>query len=317
MSSDHGIRGSLDPLQREAIGWVARLTSGDATAADAESLRAWRALSPAHEEAFRLASAIWREAGQVGASSPVSRSGIHPTRRRFIAGIALSSGAAIAAGWAGASLGVLPSLDDLLSDYYTRVGEQKHVVLSDGSGMDLDAGSAVDAAFTSSARALTLLRGAALFTVAQDSREFRVSSGPGTIVAEDAVFSLSVNGDQTLAECVRGRISVECGTTVDLRRGQRVRLSPGGISPPEPSDPATAAPWLRGLLIFESLPLDLVVADLNRHRLGRIILARSGIGARKVSGVFHLDRTDEIVDHLITSLRLSSVRLPGGIVLLG
>lgn len=317
MNSDHGIRGSLDPLQREAIAWVARLTSGDATAADAESLRAWRALSPAHEDAFRLASIVWRETGEALSSPAAGRSPIHPTRRRFITGMAVTSGAAIAAGWAGASLGILPTLEDLLSDYYTRVGEQKHVVLSDGSGLDLDAGSAVDATFTAGARSLTLLRGAALFTVARDSREFRVSSGAGTIIAEDAVFCLT-DGDQTLAECVRGRISVECaGAVVDVRRGQRVRFSANGISPVEPSDPATAAPWLRDLLIFENMPLNQVVSDLNRHRQGRIILARSEIGARKVNGVFHLNRTDEIVDHLITSLRLSSVRLPGGIVLLG
>jgi transmembrane sensor len=43
----------LDPLIRDALAWVVRLKSGEATLADAERLVDWRAQSPAHERAFR------------------------------------------------------------------------------------------------------------------------------------------------------------------------------------------------------------------------------------------------------------------------
>ncbi len=57
----------LDPLERESLEWVVRLTSGQATTSDAEALAAWKARSPAHvaafEKALRLRQAL-RVAGK-------------------------------------------------------------------------------------------------------------------------------------------------------------------------------------------------------------------------------------------------------------
>ena len=53
----------LDPLIRDALAWVLRLKSGDATLADAERLTDWRTHSPAHERAFRDAVKCWLAIG--------------------------------------------------------------------------------------------------------------------------------------------------------------------------------------------------------------------------------------------------------------
>jgi ferric-dicitrate binding protein FerR (iron transport regulator) len=54
----------LDPLIRDALGWVVRLKSGEATLADAEQLLDWRAKSQAHERAFRDAVKCWQAIGR-------------------------------------------------------------------------------------------------------------------------------------------------------------------------------------------------------------------------------------------------------------
>jgi ferric-dicitrate binding protein FerR (iron transport regulator) len=54
----------LDPLARDALAWILRLKSGEATLADAEQLMDWRAKSPAHESAFRDALKCWRAIGR-------------------------------------------------------------------------------------------------------------------------------------------------------------------------------------------------------------------------------------------------------------
>jgi transmembrane sensor len=54
----------LDPLTREALSWILRLKSGEATIADAELLMDWRGKSSAHEHAFRDAVKCWRAIGQ-------------------------------------------------------------------------------------------------------------------------------------------------------------------------------------------------------------------------------------------------------------
>jgi ferric-dicitrate binding protein FerR (iron transport regulator) len=54
----------LDPLIRDALAWVVRLKSGEATFEDAEQLINWRAQSPAHERAFRDAVKCWKAVGR-------------------------------------------------------------------------------------------------------------------------------------------------------------------------------------------------------------------------------------------------------------
>jgi ferric-dicitrate binding protein FerR (iron transport regulator) len=63
----------LDPLTRDALTWIVRLKSGEATLADAEQLMDWRAKSPAHESAYRDAVKCWRAIGRaLGSSRPVA-----------------------------------------------------------------------------------------------------------------------------------------------------------------------------------------------------------------------------------------------------
>lgn len=303
-------------LRREAVAWVVRLTSGEATVEDAEAFRAWRARSPAHEEAFRLASSTWRHlgAGSTGLSEAPGRPHAAISRRLFLGGAA--AGAALAAGWAGVSLGMLPSLDRFLSDHATGVGEQARIDLPDGSIVELDGASALDARLSDAERAARLVSGAAAFDVARDDRPFRLLAGAGEITTLEGVFAVALGAGEAVVECMRGEIGVTCRGTRRLAAGERATMTETGVSAPEGIDPSAAAPWRRGLLVFEDRPLSRVVDDINRHRRGRVVLARPGLGGRRVSGVFHLDRPDEIVAGLAGSLKLVSVTLPGGIVLL-
>ena len=50
-------------LLDEALDWVVRLKTGAPTRADLEELQRWRAQSPAHEEAYKAAARIFRNAG--------------------------------------------------------------------------------------------------------------------------------------------------------------------------------------------------------------------------------------------------------------
>ncbi|MBY6239900.1 DUF4880 domain-containing protein [Methylosinus sp. Sm6] len=56
---------SLEPRQLldDALNWIVRLKSGEATEADLEALRRWRDRSARHDEAFRDAARLWRRVG--------------------------------------------------------------------------------------------------------------------------------------------------------------------------------------------------------------------------------------------------------------
>jgi hypothetical protein len=63
LSEDRGaadFSGGPRRLLDQALSWIVRLKSGEATQADLVALRRWRDESPRHEEAFRDAARLWR-----------------------------------------------------------------------------------------------------------------------------------------------------------------------------------------------------------------------------------------------------------------
>lgn len=77
----------LDPLIRDALAWVVRLKSGDATLADAEQLSDWRTASPENERAFQDAVRCWQAIGHSLDEDQGSKRG---RRRRKTNGTSLS-----------------------------------------------------------------------------------------------------------------------------------------------------------------------------------------------------------------------------------
>jgi transmembrane sensor len=62
--TDHsGTRIELSSLTREAVAWLLRLTSGEATSEDAEEFKRWHAQSPDHAAAWSEAVRLWRTLG--------------------------------------------------------------------------------------------------------------------------------------------------------------------------------------------------------------------------------------------------------------
>ncbi|WP_157199574.1 FecR/PupR family sigma factor regulator, partial [Methylomonas koyamae] len=47
-------------LLEQACAWLAKLQSGEDSAADRKDLAAWRAAAPAHERAWQRAQAVWQ-----------------------------------------------------------------------------------------------------------------------------------------------------------------------------------------------------------------------------------------------------------------
>nr|WP_210270647.1 FecR family protein [Ensifer oleiphilus] len=305
----------FEALKREATAWIVRITSGGATTEDADALLAWRARSAAHEEAFQVSARLWKNLGPALGQSKKAHAGVL-TRRSFLAAGSLAASVA-GAGLVLSELGFLPTVGAMLADYATGIGEQRTVQLPDGSTMTLDGGTTLSADFSSSARHLELTSGAAVFDVVSDpARPFVVTAANGKTTAMGTSFSVKHGDDDISVECLRGRISVQCLADSYLVDGEAISYSQQGLGEKVTTDAETAAAWRQGLLIFKDRSLADVVSDLNRHRRGKVMIARSDLRARRVSGVFHLNRPDEILVHLEETLQVRPVNLVGGIVLL-
>lgn len=309
----------LDALKREATQWIVRLTSGKATVEDAEALRVWRARSPQNERAFREASRLWRNikpALQPASETTDRRQGSLFSRRAFMTGGGIAASAAGAA-FVMAELGFIPSINDFLADYATGVGETRTVTLSDGSTAVLDGRTSLAVHYDSDVRRISLESGAAVFEVNDtDTRPFEVIASNGISRMSSGSLSIALALDDVSVICIYGHVDIECKASLTIGEGEGVIYSWGGIKERGTRDVATVAAWREGLLIFKDRPLGNVIADLNRHRRGKVVLARRALSSHHVSGVFHLDRPDEILAHFQDTLHLRSLSLMGGVIVL-
>ncbi len=306
---------NFEALRREATAWLVRITSGTATTEDAEALLRWRSRSATHEKAFQQSARLWKNLGPA-----LGRRGRSPaaafTRRSFLAAGSLAAGVG-GGGIALSELGFLPPVDAMLTDYATGIGEQRTVELPDGSTMTLDGGTTLSLDFSPSIRHLALTSGAAVFDVVPDAaRPFVVTAANGNTTAIGTSFSIKHGEEDVSVECLQGHIAVECLANSQLAGGEGISYSQAGLGEKVATDIETAAAWRRGLLIFKDRPLADVVSDLNRHRRGKVVIASSNLRSRRMSGVFHLNRPDEILAHLEETLQVRPVNLIGGIVLL-
>ncbi len=297
-------------VKSEALAWVARLKSGEATRMDAHRLSAWRAQSEAHEEAFREAAALWRS---------MAAPAVHETkpslgRRAFLGGAMAAGVAGIA--WGGAELELWPGLSELMVDQRTAAGEQRSLTLADGSLLDLNTRTGVSFDFNQERREVALAYGEAAFTIkARADVPFIVKSGNGRISADvPGLFSVRSDRGRAVVTCVEGPIRISCGEEVRLEAGEQVEYA-NTLGRVRKIDPALATSWRKGMLVFENRLLAEVVSELNRYRRGRIILTDRQ--PRRVNGVFHLARPDEALEHIVTTFGLTATRLPGGWIVLG
>jgi transmembrane sensor len=292
--------------------WITRLTSGEATQDDAEALASWRQRSAEHEAAFRDQAKLWRDMGH---ALEIERASKPAFSRR-----AVLTGAGVAAGLAGVvaySSGFMPSIWSRRPDYVTSTGRQLTVTLPDSSRAFLDAGSSMSLDFNGEKRGVELESGAAVFEVAAHTTgPFTVNVGAGKLETAEGSFSVSLDTDDVSVQCLSKKVMVHCCGSQLLAEGHALTYSEDGLGSVSDFDVATAAAWRRGLLVFENRTLEDIVLDLNRHRPGRVIIARPSLKTLRMSGVFHLNRPDEILAQLTQTLHVESVHLIGGVVIL-
>lgn len=319
----------LDPLQREAAAWVRRLTSGKATAADADAVKRWCEQSAAHAEAYADAAHFWKAAGPAARGlrsrgdisaglAPRSSRPAMANRRAFLGG---GLAAACAAAYAAINppLGLWPSFTELAADYRTAKGEQRQLALESKVSVNLNTQTSI-ALRASSGKAdrIELVSGEASFATApQAQRVLEVVAADGRTFANAARFDIRREGAEVCVSCLEGGARVEWqAEAAMLKAGQQVRYNGNGIGPVLAFDKETVAAWKQGVLIFRLTPLSEVVEEINRYRPGRVMVLDAALAQKPVSGRFHIKHMDEILLRLQQAFGVESQALPGGVVLL-
>ena len=314
-------------LNRQAVVWLCRLTSGDATVADAAELRRWRSQSPAHAAAFAAARQLWKDLEPAGRNVRL-REEAPPLpslvgRRAFIGGGLMAASAAGIYAVARPPLSLWPSYSELTADYRTEAGEQRNVMLSDAVSIHMNTRTSI-AIESSNANTdkIELIAGEASFSTARRSgRAFAVRAADRWITGEAAQFDVcylrAPVAPFVRVTCLSGEVRVErAGEVTTVPGGRRLRYDTRTVAPLELIDTEVASAWQRGLLIFRFTPLSDVVEEVNRYRPGRIIVMSTALGRMPVSGRFRIDNLEEILTRIEQAFGAKVRSLPGGVVLL-
>ena len=340
MTSEQADATAREAAERQAADWIVRLSdpalSPDRRAALRAELERWMAASPLHRELYGEIDRTWRllrtaalEAGTLGHAEGEPQPQPPPPPRLADRRPAPGHRRAERLAWrlaAAVAVGLLLGLarfyggDPLLAleaDYRTAPGETRRFVLADGSSLVLGSGSAFELNFTAAERRLRLLKGEAAFEVAADpDRPFIVETGGLEAQALGTRFQLRRAEESVQVTVIEHLVRVRrAGEPLDaaviLGRGERLELPPDGTAGRlDTVDLARATAWQRGRLVFDRQPLAEVVAELNRHRRGRIVVADAGLAAREVSGVIHLDDLDSAVERIARELGAERIDLP-------
>jgi transmembrane sensor len=324
------IPSDLDPLLRQALAWVIRLHSGDATSDDAAALALWRSRSPEHEAAFRDAVKLWRSLGEatrklVGDAEPLGVTVPARLRARPQVNRRALIGGAIAASMAGGYLvvrppfGLWPSFEELSADYRTAKGEQRNVALSEDVSLTLNTQTSVVVRSLSGGPHIELIAGeAAVVAKRGDTAPIVVDAAGGRITARRASFDVRCLDNAVSVSCIEGEVDVTArGQTISIAKERQVSYSAAaGLGAASALDLEQARAWQSRLLVVRDWSVDHLVEEINRYRPGKIVIMDPNLGKRMISGTFYLDHLDDFIAQAQGLFGATVRTLPGGIVLL-
>ncbi|MGF7178222.1 FecR family protein [Azospirillum doebereinerae] len=310
-----------DAVREEALAWFVRRQSGDADTALSPAERAafedWLARDPSHRREYDRLAGLWTDIGALPdprRTKPVRRAPKPTTspvlsRRRILTG-----GVACAA--ALAAVTVLPTWRNTVR---SGTGERRTLALTDGSTIEMDAGSALTMEVSEGERRVALTAGRARFVVAPDSaRPFVVSSANGVLETSKAVFVVHRRPDGAVVAVEDGTLalSVNDGAPERLTAGQCRPYCADGLRPPIDGGVAMETAWRQGRLVFQDQRLETVVADLNRYHPAHILLWDDSIAGLRVEGSVDIARPDAALKAITRTLPVRTVQLSPYLVLL-
>jgi transmembrane sensor len=320
-------------IEAEASAWIVQLDGKPPSKEDIAALREWMSRSPRHLEAIRRLAGLWGQldvltelveerAGAARAAAPRRRPAFAVGRWRLAtAAVALFAVAAALV----AVLGSPPREAAERSLHATAIGELKHIVLSDGSTVDINTDSIVEIDFGADERHVRLVRGEALFEVAHNPvRPFVVYAGRSAVRAVGTAFSVRIKAEELEIRVTEGRVELvpDVAATAASSPGEPAPVFPtigasqtvilaNDVPRIETLDEAVLdrmLSWRDGMLAFEGEPLSQVVEEVSRYTPTRIEIQDPELRDLRIGGYFRVGETDALLEALETGFGVAITR---------
>jgi transmembrane sensor len=224
-----------DKIYTEASEWLLEFRAGRPDRSRRERFERWLCTSPEHVRAYLEQSALWETIRSEPAAEPAELEALierarHPFPGNNVVLLGVSADAVPAVSrpaerqprwfrraWPAVAATALLAVTALTllhlqsprNVYSTARGEQRSILLSDGSTIDLNARSSVRVRFDSRGRHVDLIQGQALFHVAKDARRPFIVAVNGTRVrAVGTQFDINQRRHALVVTVVEGTVAV-------------------------------------------------------------------------------------------------------------
>lgn len=341
-------------VEAEACAWIAQL-DGDLPPSeeDLTALREWMSRSPLHREEIDRLSELWGELNLMTELSVLQAKHYQSQTKGHFTG--LFAGFSWVPGFAAVLLlavGIaIVSTDWFLANppapqnlvYTTGIGEQKRVVLEDGSVVTLNTSSQMQVTFDDIRRHIHLLKGEAHFVVFPNpEKPFVVHAGLGLVRAIGTAFSVNLRENEIKVIVTEGKVELaslsqeasgswdqaeaalapateppvtELGT---LKADQSATFSQAveQLVTLEPGELERELSWHEGVLIFAGEPLDQFVEEISQYTEVTIIISDQAIKDVRIAGRFKIGETEAMLEALESSFGIQVSRIDEKLVYL-
>ncbi len=320
-----------DRIAEEAARWFARLRHRETDSELLAAFRRWRDQNLAHRRAYAELEEIWQQLDglvPVETGRPLAAESSASTRRSLRLRRVMHAAAAavvLVIGLAG-YLQVTGEAPWLWEQVATARGEQRTLMLEDGSTVYLNTATRLAVRMTKGRRIVRLRQGEALFEVTHDpARPFLVESALGTVRVVGTRFDVALSLERRTMQVlvVEGKVAVTPARDAGRGRSQ-LALTPGElaeitdrhVAERRVADVRSLVSWRDGYLVFDGSPLQEVVESVNRYLPHPLKIADAEIADLSVTAVIRLEDREAIVRALTTALPVKALRLENGTTLL-
>lgn len=293
-----------------AVEWLVELQAADHDEATHEAFQRWLAAHPDHKLAWQHIETVNTRFN--GLTSPlgsaVAKAVLTPRRslkrRQIIKTLVVILFAGSTGWWVDEKIPWLA----WTADERTHIGQRRNITLADGSRVVLNTDTAINIRFTANERRLQLVRGEILVTTNQDSasiaRPFIVETAQSELRPLGTRFTIHQQTMSNRLSVFEGAVEIRLRQDINYRHivqaGEQVDFSNQGIHEIHPADDTSTA-WSNGMIIASSMRLANFLAELDRHRPGKLN-CDPAVADLRVSGTYPLTDPEDILDALQTTL---------------
>lgn len=322
------MRGDRTEIEGEAARWVERMSRAAQDSETAAEFDRWIAGDPRHVESYARLAAIWQSPDLDQALREVStpsrprndnddprrhgEDGDKPgTRARaersaYFAPFGLALRPRLLAPLAASLLGLallVPLALGLLAPethYTTPRGQDRSVLLTDGTRIRLSGGTRLSVRLTPWSRTVSMERGEAFFDVAHERiRRFSVDTGSASVTVLGTAFDIDLlAGNGREIRVYRGLVSVAADNG-EWRLPAGTRLIVAGGQAHSFHDVRESRPdWIDGWYDAQDTPLARLIEHINRTTAQPIQLSDPSLGELRITGRFRTGKPREMLDTL-------------------